>query len=284
MDRNSDQDRTGEGPRTLRHFRRFEALEGLEVLRADFGRYRFPVHAHDRDVVSLIARGSHTVERRGSVVVAGEGSIVMMPRGRPHSGGHGGGAGWHIMTLYLPEGLLGDAAGELTGPRAAHVPDSVTRDLRLRQALTRIHGDFARAEAAPLNPLAQHERLLEVLGYALRCYGPAQDYCAPGAEPRAVRRVRDYLQAHWAETVTLAELSAIAGFSPFRLTRVFKAATGLPPHAYQIQLRVTQAQDLLRAGRPIAEVALACGFADQSHLTRTFKRSLGFTPGQFRTG
>ena len=270
----------------VRAFRRVAALEGLEVLRADFGRYRFPAHAHDRDVISVIARGAHTVERGGSKIVADQGSVVMMPRGWVHAGGHGPGAGWQILTLYLPERLLGDAAGELAGPPAQSggMPERVTKDLRLRQALMQLHAAFDRSEAEGADLLGQHERLLDVLAYALRCYGPASDLRPLGAEPRAVRRVRDYLHAHWAETVSLAELSAVAGLSPFRLTRLFKAAAGLPPHAYQIQLRITQAQELLRAGRPIAEVALDCGFADQSHLTRAFKRNLGFTPGRFRAG
>ncbi len=270
----------------VRAFRRVAALEGLEVLQADFGRYRFPAHAHDRDVISLIGRGSHSVERRGSRTVADAGSVVMMPRGWVHAGGNVDEEGWRILTLYLPERLLGDVAGELvggaSGPEA--MPERVTRDLRLRRALVRLHADVLQAEGGPDDLLGQHEALLALLGYVLRCYGPGREVRPLGAAPRAVGRVRDYLHAHWAEPVTLAELSAVAGLSPFRLTRVYKAATGLPPHAYQVQLRVARAQERLRAGRPIAEVALDCGFADQSHLTRVFKRSLGFTPGQFRKG
>ena len=270
----------------VRAFRRVAALEGLEVLQADFGRYRFPAHAHDRDVISLIDVGSHSVERDGSRIVAGAGSIVMMPRGWVHAGGYVDETGWRILTLYLPERLLDDVAGELIrgAPGPEIMPERVTRDLRLRRALTRLHGSFLRSEERPADLLGQHESLLAILGYALRSYGAAQEVRPLGAAPRAVSRARDHLHAYWAEPVTLAELSAVAGLSPFRLARVFKAATGLPPHAYQVQLRVARAQESLRGGRPIAQVALDCGFADQSHLTRVFKRSLGFTPGQFRKG
>ncbi len=270
----------------LRAFRRVAALDGLEVLQADFGRYRFPAHAHDRDVISLIDLGSHSVERDGSRTVAGAGSVVMMPRGRVHAGGNVDETGWRILTLYLPERLLDDAAGELVGgvPSPDQMPERVTRDRRLCRALTWLHGGFLRVGDRTDALLGQHEALLAVLGYALRSYGPGRDARPLGAAPRAVSRACDHLHAHWAEPVTLAELSAVAGLSPSRLARVFKAATGLPPHAYQVQLRVARAQEGLRAGCPIAEVALDCGFADQSHLTRVFKRSLGFTPGQFRKG
>lgn len=63
--------------------------------------------------------------------------------------------------------------------------------------------------------------------------------------------------------------------------RRFRADVGVPPHAFQIDLRVKQARRLLAAGDPPAEVAAACGFADQAHLTRTFKRFVGVTPARF---
>jgi len=59
----------------------------------------------------------------------------------------------------------------------------------------------------------------------------------------------------------------------------FRSAFGLPPHAWQVQVRLARARTLIRAGIPIAAVAAATGFADQSHLTRIFKRSYGYTPG-----
>ena len=70
----------------------------------------------------------------------------------------------------------------------------------------------------------------------------------------------------------------MAGLSPFHLARLFAGAYGLPPHKYLEGLRVDRARALLAAGRPLAEVALAAGFASQSHLNRSFKRILGITP------
>jgi AraC-like DNA-binding protein len=63
---------------------------------------------------------------------------------------------------------------------------------------------------------------------------------------------------------------------------VFKGATGAPPHAYQTQLRVTRAKQLLLAGQLLKEVAQEVGFFDQSHLLRHFRRHTGISPGQYR--
>ncbi|MNG37101.1 HTH-type transcriptional activator RhaR [compost metagenome] len=65
---------------------------------------------------------------------------------------------------------------------------------------------------------------------------------------------------------------------------MFKKSVGISPHSYQIQVRVAHAQRLLRAGVGIADAAIACGFFDQSHLNRAFKKVVGLTPGSFRSG
>ncbi len=72
------------------------------------------------------------------------------------------------------------------------------------------------------------------------------------------------------------------GLEPLYLIRVFKSSVGVSPHSYQIQLRIAQVQRLLRAGASIADASFACGFFDQSHMTRAFKKVLGITPGRFR--
>jgi AraC-like DNA-binding protein len=103
----------------------------------------------------------------------------------------------------------------------------------------------------------------------------------PGAERRAVARAREYLFEHYAENVSLDELARVANLSPFHFSRVFAGELGMPPHAFQIQLRVERAKALLRDGWPIPQVASHTGFADQSHLTRHFKRLAVVTPGQY---
>jgi AraC-like DNA-binding protein len=96
-----------------------------------------------------------------------------------------------------------------------------------------------------------------------------------------VRRARSFLADRWDRPVALGELASFAGLSRFELVRRFRAQTGLTPHAFQTNLRIAHARTMLRAGDPIAGVAAACGFADQPHLTRTFRRAVGVTPGRF---
>ena len=94
-------------------------------------------------------------------------------------------------------------------------------------------------------------------------------------------RVRDYLEEHYAKPISLLELSAVSGVSPFHLSRRFRARYGLPPYMYLELVRVNRARELLRQGDPISRVAFDTGFSDQSHLTRRFKRVVGVPPGQY---
>jgi AraC-like DNA-binding protein len=97
----------------------------------------------------------------------------------------------------------------------------------------------------------------------------------------AIARARATLQARYAENVRLPELAALAGMSPCHLVHLFHREVGLPPHAYQIHLRVAHARTLVAAGVPLIDVASRTGFSDQSHLTRLFKRVTGLSPGRF---
>jgi AraC family transcriptional regulator len=101
----------------------------------------------------------------------------------------------------------------------------------------------------------------------------------------ALKRVLDYLNDNLAESVSLADLAAVAHVSVFHFARQFRAAVGEAPHRYVIRQRVERAKMLLRQGRfSLAQVATAVGFADQCHFNRHFKRLVGETPGQFLLG
>lgn len=99
--------------------------------------------------------------------------------------------------------------------------------------------------------------------------------------PRAIERAKLYLHDRFNESVSLDELMALTRLSRFHLVRAFALHTGIPPHAYQLKLRIERACVLLRAGVTAAEAAIQVGFADQSHFTRHFKRIRRITPGQY---
>ena len=104
-----------------------------------------------------------------------------------------------------------------------------------------------------------------------------------GLSPSAMRRVRDYVERHLSETIDLSTLAAAAGLSMHHFARQFKQSAGVTPHHYVTQKRLELAQGLLtKTELPVAEIAYAAGFSDQSHLARHFRHVLRTTPRAFR--
>jgi AraC-like DNA-binding protein len=128
-------------------------------------------------------------------------------------------------------------------------------------------------------PIEQQSRLASLMAAVLEL--AAREPPRPPILSPAVARTREALHERFAEDVPLEQLAALAGMSKCHLVHLFHKEVGLPPHAYQIQLRVARARVLVTAGVPLAEVATMTGFADQSHLTRLFKRVVGLPPGQY---
>jgi AraC family transcriptional regulator len=93
----------------------------------------------------------------------------------------------------------------------------------------------------------------------------------------------DYMEAHLEEPLELATIAGAAGLSPSHFARQFRTAVGVAPHQYLMQLRTERAKRLLsETTQPVVDIAFACGFANQEHLTRLFKRFCGVTPAAYR--
>jgi len=104
-----------------------------------------------------------------------------------------------------------------------------------------------------------------------------------GLSRERLQRVRDYIDAHLGDRLTLTDLAGVACLSPYHFSRSFKLALGIGPQRYVVRCRLKRAKTLMRrTNQPLAWVAQEAGFADQSHLTSVFRRETGMTPGQFR--
>jgi AraC family transcriptional regulator len=104
-----------------------------------------------------------------------------------------------------------------------------------------------------------------------------------GLSPRNMRQVRDFILEHLAEDIRLDDLASLTGLNCKHFVRAFKQSTGLPPHQYLIVQRIEAAKHgLLDGGASLADIAVRCGFADQSHFTATFRKIVGVPPGAWR--
>lgn len=245
-------------------------LPGLEARLAAYRRQVFSRHIHDAWCVGLILSGATRVRRSGGLGRITAGETALIAPGEPHAcNPEPDGRLAYVMFFLGREAVRLAGIGDEPAFRAPLV-----RDPLLAARLAGLYRAMA-------------TRRCRLEKQSLLCLALTPLFSGTDRLPRpcgrGLGRVREYLREHWRDKVSLAELAALAGHSPTHVLRLFKREYGLPPHAYQNFLRVERAKALL-AGTdlPAAAVAQEVGFADQSHLIRTFTPQVGATPNQYR--
>ncbi|MDB4908807.1 MAG: AraC family transcriptional regulator [Gemmatimonadetes bacterium] len=240
--------------------------------------HRFPPHVHDEHAIGVFEGGASEISYRGATATAVTGSLLAISAGQVHSAHAPTAEGWSYRMLYPSPAVLRTVIGLEAGDL---FPRAVIRDAELGARMGMVHR-LLLAEGASMQAEASLAELLRVLW--TRHARATWDDGARTAPMLVAERARDYLEAHNARAVPLAELAAVVGVSVFHLVRVFGRRFGVPPHAYLRMLRVSRAREMLRTGKPASIVAYECGFADQSHFTRSFKDVVGMPPGRFTAG
>jgi AraC-like DNA-binding protein len=243
----------------------------VEVLHARFTEHAYPMHVHDAWTLLIVDDGAVRYDldrhRRGTP----HDTVSLLPPHVPHNGSPATAAGFRKRVLYLDTTRL-DAA--LVGA-AVDRPDLA--DPLLRRRVGQLHA----ALALPGEEFEAESRLAFV-GERLRRHLTPGDPPVPEPPVRGLAaRLRDLLDAHLTERLTLEQAARELHAHPAHLVRAFGAAFGIPPHGYVVARRVDLARRLLLDGMPAVETAVAAGFHDQSHLTRHFRRVLGTTPAHY---
>lgn len=252
----------------------------LELLHARFIKQSFPRHTHERYAIGVIERGALGFYYRGANVVAVQGQVSLCIPGEVHTGRPASAEGWGYRMFYFDTHFLHNLSNEITD-KSHGLPffqSGVIENINLARQIRNLHHSLEQ----PGDPLQQETALLSTLADLMHHADSPPIARKTAPEPKAVRQVKDYLEAHYFQEVSLGDLCQLTQLSRFYLVRVFAESVGIPPHAYLRQIRIREAKRALALGRPIAEVALESGFSDQSHLNRWFRRLWGITPAQYR--
>ncbi len=189
--------------------------------------------------------------------------------------------------LFVPVALMGHVSASLYDRDFSAENIAVpwaTRDERLFAAVSAVKTGLLTAEPTGLLLDSWALILSEILVRRFSSHSRRYARLPNGKIPsRGVALVVDYVEAHIDRDLDLAELAAVASMSVYHFARRFKETVGVSPHAYVLSRRVRRAEALLgHRGTSLAQVAIACGFSSQAHLTTAFRSRLGVTPGQYR--
>jgi AraC family transcriptional regulator len=186
--------------------------------------------------------------------------------------------------LYIRDSLMREVAAELFpgDPSLAQILPSLGETDPVIEDLARAANHAMASEDSSSSLMADYLSRALAARLLTRNQAPPQA-ATPTLSQTQLARVKDYIHAHLAHPIGLDDLAAIAGTSLTAFARGFKRATGTSPYRYLLQQRVAHAARLLTGTKmPIPEIALACGFSHQEHLTRLFHRETGTTPASFR--
>ncbi|PSK96363.1 AraC family transcriptional regulator [Haloactinopolyspora alba] len=244
-----------------------------EVFHASFVDHAYPTHTHDAWTVLILDDGAirYDLDRRHHGAAADR-SVTLLPPHVAHDGRSARPSGFRKRVLYLEPEVLGT---ELIG---AAVDTPTFADPVLRTRVHQVHHVLG----SPGETLEAQTRLAFVRE-RLRFHLGARPG-TPDLRPGVADDLRDLLDEHVVDGLTLDRAAAMLGAHPTHLVRAFTGRFGLPPHAYLTGRRVDAARRLLLSGSPPSEAAVAAGFYDQAHLSRHFTRYLGVPPGRYRAG
>lgn len=252
----------------------------VEFLHAQYVQHTYPRHSHDYYVVSLIERGRQSFSHQGTKHTTPPDGVILINPGAVHTGEAVDEMGFELRSIYPTISNMKRGIYELTGrnqplPFFANVriddPPTARNILSLHKALS---------QEAP--SIECESRFIWMLTHLIKHYADVrlseQKY---GNENNIIQKARGYIEDCFAQDISLNELAKYVDLSPYYFLRVFRAQVGMPPHAFLESVRIRHTQRLIRNGKPLAEIAMEVGFSSQSHMTRSFKKIIGVTPGQY---
>ena len=257
-------------------FWRHPRFEEIGFLKASFTRHRYDLHTHPTYVFGVVTRGVERLRAGRRSYAAPTGSIIIVNPEEVHDGEAGSEAGWTYRTCYPTQSFMARTMQELGVRGLPAFGRVVMSDRRLVESFLVAH---AAAEADDL--VEAETSLLEFVRVLVsQCTDARLDEAPFSAGPAG--DYRELVDASLSRTLDLGVLARSLGVTRFQVIRNFKRFTGLTPGAYIRMRRLQLATALIEKGADLSEAATAAGFADQSHLTRTFRKVRGITPNMYR--
>ena len=244
-----------------------------EVFHARFVEHAYPAHTHDTWTVFVVEDGAIRYDLDARHRGVGDQRVTILPPHVVHDGRPATSEGYAKRVLYLDADALGE---RFIGP-AVDRPD--VSDRRAVLAVRRVD----RLLRSPGAELEAEEALLALCARLRGHLGDGNVEAFDRGSAGATAHLRDLLDEHLVEAITLAEAGSLLHVSADHLARSFTRTFGIAPHQYLLGRRIEEARRRLLDGEPPALVAAAAGFHDQAHLTRHFRRHVGTTPGRYAT-
>jgi AraC-like DNA-binding protein len=241
----------------------------VERIEACFSGAAFSPHRHDTYAIGITLKGVQSFDYRGSTRYSLPGQLVVLHPDELHDGRAGDDTAFRYRAAYIAPAHIQDVLG---GRPLPFVEGGVSGDPRLQLPVSALLEDYDR----PLTELEQQDALYDLATALQAVSGGAGSI--KGVNRRAAICARDYIETHIERSFSLGDLERVTRHGRWQLSRDFRAMFGTSPNRYMIARRLDQARRMMLGGCTSADAAHTCGFSDQSHFGRSFKKTFGLTP------
>jgi AraC-like DNA-binding protein len=253
------------------------AEAGIERIEAQFQGNGFAPHRHDTYAIGLTISGVQAFGYRGEKRASLPGQVIVIHPDELHDGGAGTDQGLRYRMIYIQPEHVTQALGSAAAPGLPFVKSPVLSDVRFQQSLAEALEDIDHELGA-----FKRDGLLAELAACLGRHADNSNLRHGVLDWQALRKCADLLRESCSEQIRMGQLEALAQQDRFTLSRQFRVAFGTSPHRYLVMRRLEKVKSVLHKGLSLAGAAAECGFSDQSHMNRHFKRAFGMAPGHWR--
>jgi AraC-like DNA-binding protein len=257
------------------YFYDFRKTLGLEVIYGMHVRHNFSRHTHRTLCIGVVEQGVRVILCRGEKYTVAPNQVFIIPpdeahcceSGEPHT---------YRLLLITPD-VLNRILPKTEGD-SYRFRNVILEDRKQFKKLLNLHTVLKSTETI----FFKQSALVSTIGDVVEaCANISKSTRISNKQYDSVKRVQNFIEAHYEECFSLDDIARYAYLSPYYLIRVFSQIIGIPPHIYQQQVRIRRAKEMLVHGNSIVEVAIKTGFTDQSHFSNVFKKMVGITPGEY---
>jgi AraC-like DNA-binding protein len=241
----------------------------IDRIEARFSGAAFAPHRHDTYAIGITLKGVQSFDYRGTARHSLPGQLVILHPDELHDGRAGDGSAFQYRTAYVAPAHI---QGVLGGRSLPFVEGGVSSDPGLHRAVSALLQDYDR----PLSELEHQDALYDLATALQHVSGAAKAIKIVNRD--AAKCAREYIEARLDQSFSLDELERATRHDRWQLSRDFRAMFGTSPYRYLVLRRLDKARGMMLDGNTLVQTALNCGFSDQSHFSRLFKKAFGLTP------
>ncbi len=246
--------------------------EKIERMEAFFSSYGFSPHRHDTYALGITLNGVHNFSYQKSMRHSMPGNAVVIHPDELHDGEAGTEAGFHYKILYIQPEIIQQVLG---GKPLPFIPGGISSDQRIVSAISNMLSslDFQ------LDSLEEEDGIYDI---AQALNGASREKAQrKKLNYKAAELAREFMLDASSTAVTMDHLEQVSGTDRWRLSRDFRVLFGTSPYRYLSLRRLDKAKSMITTGMALVDVAAACGFTDQSHMTHQFSKAYGLPPGRW---